>query len=74
MLWVFTQNEQSLIHVHEITVSGKKIEGMILGSTSWAKILGKYDSNERAAAILQDIVKVIEENQNGTMTYRMPQQ
>lgn len=74
MLWVFTQNEQSLIHVHELTVSGKKIEGMILGSTSWAKTLGKYDSNERAAAILQDIVKVIEENQNGTMTYRMPQQ
>ncbi len=33
MLWIFTQNQQTLIHVQEVSVSGKKIEGMILGST-----------------------------------------
>lgn len=72
MLWIFTQNEQSLIHVHEITVTGKKIEGMIVGSDSWIKTIGKYDSNDRASEILQDIVKAIEVNQGGTVIYRMP--
>lgn len=52
----------------------QKIEGMILGSTAWAKLLGKYDSNERAAEILQDMMKTIEEHPNATMTYRMPPQ
>ncbi|CVN41282.1 hypothetical protein FBF75_16295 [Bacillus sp. S2(2019)] len=74
MLWIFTQNEQSFVNVHEVTVTGKKIEGFIAGSDSWVKTLGKYDSNDRASEILQDIVKVIEKNPNGTMTYRMPQQ
>ncbi|MCY7718829.1 hypothetical protein [Bacillus altitudinis] len=73
MLWIFTQNQQSLVHVNEVTVQGKKIEG-IMGNDSWTKTLGKYDSSDRAAEILQDIVKVIEKNPNGAMTYRMPQQ
>lgn len=29
MLWIFTQNEQSFVNVHEVTVTGKKIEGFI---------------------------------------------
>lgn len=74
MLWIFTQNQQSFVHVHEITVVSKKIEGMIAGSDTWVKTLGKYDSNDRAAEILQDIVKVIEANQDATVTYRMPNQ
>ncbi|APT48513.1 MULTISPECIES: hypothetical protein [Bacillus] len=74
MLWIFTQNQQSFVHVHEVTVTGKKIEGMIAGSDTWVKTLGKYDSNDRAAEILQDIVKVIEANQDATVTYRMPNQ
>ncbi|KML18966.1 hypothetical protein K3L72_01100 [Bacillus altitudinis] len=73
MLWIFTQNQQSLVHINEVTVQGKKIEG-IMGNDSWTKTLGKYDSSDRAAEILQDIVKVIEKNPNGAMTYRMPQQ
>ncbi|WP_282067612.1 hypothetical protein [Bacillus pumilus] len=74
MLWIFTQNQQSFVHVHEVTVTGKKIEGMIEGSDSWIKTLGKYDSNDRASEILQDIVKAIEVNQDATVTYRMPNQ
>ncbi|MEW6980978.1 hypothetical protein QQS15_18145 [Bacillus pumilus] len=73
MLWIFTQNQQSLVQVNEVTVQGKKIEG-IMGNDSWTKILGKYDSNDRAAEILQDIVKTIEENQCASITYRMPHQ
>ncbi|KPN12944.1 hypothetical protein AKG37_13695 [Bacillus australimaris] len=74
MLWIFTQNQQSFVNVHEITVAGKKIEGMIAGSDTWVKTLGKYDSNDRASEILQDIVKAIEANQDATVTYRMPNQ
>ncbi|MEK5336741.1 hypothetical protein NSS92_11980 [Bacillus sp. FSL M8-0166] len=47
---------------------------MIEGSDTWVKTLGKYDSNDRASEILQDIVKTIEANQNTTVTYRMPNQ
>ena len=74
MLWIFTQNEQSFVNVHEVTVTGKKIEGSIAGGDSWVKTLGKYDSNDRAAEILEDIVKTIEANQDATVTYRMPNQ
>ena len=74
MLWIFTQNQQSFVNVHEVTVSGKKIEGMIAGSDTWVKTLGKYDSNDRASEILQDIVKAIEANQDATVAYRMPNQ
>ena len=73
MLWIFTQNQQSLVHVNEVTVQGKKIEG-IMRNDSWTKTLGKYDSSDRAAEILQDIVKTVEENQGASITYRMPQQ
>ncbi|PCK22990.1 hypothetical protein CEY02_02250 [Bacillus pumilus] len=73
MLWIFTQNQQSLVQVHEVTVNGKKIEG-IMGNDSWTKTLGKYDSSDRVAEILQDIVKKIEENQGAAVTYRMPHQ
>ncbi|MCY7707872.1 hypothetical protein P4T38_16665 [Bacillus safensis] len=74
MLWIFTQNQQSFVHVHEVSVTGKKIEGMIAGGDTWVKTIGKYDSNDRAAEILQDIVKTIEANQDATVTYRMPNQ
>ncbi|MGF9727247.1 hypothetical protein ABEX00_18335 [Bacillus safensis] len=74
MLWIFAQNQQSFVHVHEVSVTGKKIEGMIAGGDTWVKTLGKYDSNDRAAEILQDIVKTIEANQDATVTYRMPNQ
>ncbi|OYN67626.1 hypothetical protein [Bacillus safensis] len=74
MLWIFTQNQQSFVHVHEVTVAGKKIEGMIAGSDTWVKTLGKYDSNDRASEILEDIVKTIEAYQDATVTYRMPNQ
>ncbi len=37
-------------------MQGKKITGIIgSGSLDWNKTLGKYDSNDRAAEILQDL-------------------
>lgn len=75
MLWISSQDNKSLMNVKEVTVDGKKIEGVI-GSTSldhWSKVIGKYDSNERALEIVGDIFKKLEET-NGTVTYSMPKE
>lgn len=74
MLWIATQDNKSLMNVKEVTVDGKKIDGVI-SSTSldhWSKVLGKYESNERALEILEEIFKKIEENSGSTVTYAMP--
>jgi len=74
MLWIATQDNKSLMNVKEVTVDGKKIEGVI-GSASmdyWDKILGKYESNERALEILDEIFTKIEENNGMSVTYTMP--
>lgn len=74
MLWIATQEEKSLVNAKEITVNGKKIEGIISSAAldQWSKVLGKYDSNERALEILKEIFVTIEESSGYTMTYRMP--
>jgi len=74
MLWIATQDNKSLMNVKEVTVDGKKIEGVI-GSASmdyWDKILGKYESNERALEILDESFTKIEENNGMSVTYTMP--
>ena len=75
MLWISSQDNKSLMNVKEVTVDGKKIEGVI-GSTSldhWSKVIGKYESNERALEIVGDILKKLEDT-NGTVTYSMPKE
>lgn len=74
MLWIATQDRKSLLNVKEVTVNGKKIEGVI-GSSSmdhWSKNMGKYESNERALEILAEIFTKIEENSGVFVTYTMP--
>ncbi|GAA0427627.1 MAG: hypothetical protein ACQEWU_02605 [Bacillota bacterium] len=74
MLWIITQNKQSLMNVKEVTVNGKKIEG-IIGSASldeWSKVLGKYESNERAVEVLDQIVRKLEESNGISVTFTMP--
>ena len=74
MLWIATQDDKSLINAKEITVNGKKIEG-VLGSATmdyWSKTLGKYESNERALEVLKDIFTKLEESQSISVTYTMP--
>ncbi|MDW0118558.1 hypothetical protein QTL97_16645 [Sporosarcina thermotolerans] len=74
MLWIATQDDKSLINAKEITVDGKKIEGVIEGGAMhhWSKILGKYESNERSLEILNEIFTKIEESNGFSMTYTMP--
>jgi len=74
MLWIATQDNKSLLNVREVTVDGKKIEGVI-GSTAmshWSKDLGKYESKERALEILADMFAKLEENSGVYVTYTMP--
>jgi len=75
MLWIVTQDKKSLVNVKEVSVNGKKIEGVI-GSASldeWSKVLGKYESNERALEILNEIFMKIEESSGISVTFTMPQ-
>ncbi len=53
MLWIATQDKQSLVNVKEVTVNGKKIKGLVSSGTldEWSH-LGKYESNERALEVL----------------------
>ena len=76
MLWIKTQDKQSLISAKEVTVNGKKIVG-IIGSASldqWSKDLGKYESNERALEVLNEIFTKIEESSGISVTFTMPKE
>ncbi|MFS0824727.1 hypothetical protein [Bacillus sp. 1P02SD] len=73
MLWITTQNKQSLLNVKEVTVNGKKIEGFIGNGLLDSKVLGKYESNERALEILNEIFMKIEESNGISVVFTMPQ-
>jgi len=76
MLWISTQDKQSVINVKEVTVKGKKIKGFVSGSNldEWSKDLGKYESNERALDVLNEIFMKIEENNGISATFVMPKE
>ncbi|PIC77634.1 hypothetical protein CSV72_03880 [Sporosarcina sp. P20a] len=75
MLWILTQNKQSLMNVRDVSVKGKHIVGFIESSLldQWNKSMGKYESNERAIEILEEIFSRIEESAGASVTYTMPQ-
>ena len=74
MLWISTQDKKSLVNVKDVTVTGKKIKGFVSGSTldEWSKDLGKYESNERAYEILNEIYTRIKECSGISVTFTMP--
>lgn len=74
MLWILTQDDKSIMNVKEVSIDGKKIEGVI-GSASldhWSKVVGKYDTKERANEVLQDMFAKLAEHKNNVITYEMP--
>jgi len=74
MLWILTQDDKSIINVKEVSIDGKKIEG-IIGSASldhWSKVIGKYDTKERTNEVLQDMFTKLAEHENNVITYEMP--
>ena len=76
MLWIKTQDKQSLISAKEVTINGKKIVGIIGSATldQWSKDLGKYESNERALEVLNEIFTEIEDSSDIFVTFTMPEE
>jgi hypothetical protein len=75
MLWILTQNKQSMMNVKDVSVKGKHIVGFVENSflDQWNKIMGKYESNERALEILAEIITKIDESNSAAVTFTMPQ-
>ncbi|EIM05378.1 hypothetical protein A1A1_16690 [Planococcus antarcticus DSM 14505] len=75
MLWILSQNKQSLMNVKDVSVKGKYIQGFVENSflDQWNKTLGKYESNERATEILKEIFLNIEESNSVSVSFTMPQ-
>ncbi len=74
MLWILTQNKESLMNVRDVSVKGKHIVGFIENSLldQWNKNMGTYESKERALEILKEIFIKIEANNGASLTYTMP--
>ncbi|MCH4825397.1 hypothetical protein [Planococcus halocryophilus] len=75
MLWILTQNKQSLMNVRDVSVKGKHIVGFIESSLldQWNKTMGKYESTDRAIEVLNEIFTKIEESNGTAITFTMPQ-
>ncbi|KAA0955003.1 hypothetical protein FQ085_17080 [Planococcus sp. ANT_H30] len=75
MLWILSQNKQSLMNVKDVSVKGKYIQGFVENSflDQWNKTIGKYESNERAIEILSELFAKIEESPGSAVTFTMPQ-
>lgn len=75
MLWILTQNKQSMMNVKDVSVKGKHIVGFVENSflDQWNKIMGKYESNERALEILAEIFTKIDESNSAAVKFTMPQ-
>ncbi|MCV9886310.1 hypothetical protein [Metabacillus halosaccharovorans] len=75
MLWIYTQDQQKLIKVNEVTVKGKKIVGVVRNSTYEENIdLGKYESNIRASEVLHKIFLEIRECSSAvSVEFAMPE-
>lgn len=75
MLWILSQDDKSIMNVKELSIDGKKIEGVI-GNASldhWGKTVGKYETKDRAFEVLQDIFKKVESSDSKIVTYTMPE-
>ncbi|WP_341962499.1 hypothetical protein NM897_04710 [Planococcus maritimus] len=75
MLWILTQNKQSLMNVKDVSVKGKHIVGFVENSLldQWNKIMGKYESNERALEVLTEIFAKIDKSDGAAVTFTMPE-
>ena len=75
MLWILAQDNKSVVNVKEVSIDGRNIHGVI-GSASlddWSKVIGEYDTKERAFEVVQDIFEKIKTSQASFITYSMPE-
>lgn len=75
MLWILTQNKQDLMNVKSVAVKGKHVEGFVENSLldQWNKVMGKYESNDRALEVLTEIFAKIDQSDGAAVTFNMPQ-
>lgn len=74
MLWIITQDKKQLIKAIEVSIDGKKIEGVFSSGLLDSNILGKYESKERAVEVLNEIFTKMEESTSFSVTFTMPEQ
>jgi hypothetical protein len=74
ILWVMTQVKRSLVNVKEVTVKGKTVEGITSRSffVYWSRVLGEYDTQERALEVVEQIHKKLEHEEYGSTAFSMP--
>ncbi|MCZ2260822.1 hypothetical protein [Sporosarcina sp. G11-34] len=76
MLWIKTQDKHRLINVSGVIVRGKKVVG-IIGSGILDgldnNVLGKYETNDRALELLNEILTKIQESTGVSVTFVMPE-
>jgi len=76
-LWIRNQNRKGLRSVRNLAVKGKKVVGytvsMGIGATDQS-ILGKYETEERAMAVLDAIEKKIESSLARIAVFDMPKE
>ncbi|WP_066188046.1 hypothetical protein [Gracilibacillus timonensis] len=75
MLWIISQDKQSLINPKEVTVNKKKIKGIVGTKVryDWSKDLGKYETEARTLEVLHEIFMKIEESNGASVTFAMPE-
>ncbi len=75
MVWIRTQDQRNLLHVDQIVLRGKKIQGVIQRHPmkEWSETVGKYDSNERAEEVLDKIYRKIEASTRPVVSFSMPE-
>lgn len=76
MLWIVSQDRKSVINPREVTADGKKVKGIVGTKVryDWSKNLGKYESEERALEVLNEIFMKIEESTGASVTFAMPEE
>lgn len=76
MLWILTQNKQDLMNVKSVAAKGKHVEGFVENSLldQWNKVMGKYESNDRALEVLTEIFAKIDQSDGAAVTSTMPEQ
>lgn len=75
MIWILTQDQKSFVRVKEVYAKENGVIGMMNKGflANWGKYLGNYETDKRALAVVQDIFKKIEESNDISVTYQMPE-
>lgn len=72
-LWIRTQDGKRLVNVDEVVVDGRKIK-TFSQTHALGLVLGKYNSQENALRVLDDLFKKLKAADVKHLTFEMPQE